>query len=493
MVVAMRSFFRTHGVAILAIVAVVLVFRSSALLFSTADSDEGLFFVVTREVLHGHLPYVKVWEDKPPLFFALLAAFAKIFGLSIVGFRLAADVAVAAAALGLYRIGALLPFQGRLVGLAAALTYAGLTTSDAGLATEAELFSTPFIVWAAVCVLQAAIEKRALTTTRAFTIGCLLGAATQIKESSGLEAAYVAIVALAITRYGVRQVAVGLIGALAPIVLGILPFAITGNMSAYLDANVWTVFRHTHALNGPIVWPHMLREEFEAFFPSALLALTLVATMRKQNEPSARLFVHFVAGWAIVDVITLMAINEFSFQSLPLMAPLSLLGSWAVVLLVPRGPALRTWALGIAVLTLIVHTAGQFGTAGYVLYHRLADRDPTFGDDTAKLAQYLRAHRGSGDWLYVADDETVLYFLTDAPLPTRFPFPPHLINPKQQLVAGSEGQKEVQRIFDTRPQYVVYGGSLADSTTNFAVITANLRAHYRRVYAVGHRGVYLRM
>ena len=137
---------RRDLIAALAIAVVVVVARAPALLRSVADYDESLYLLVARDVLAGNLPYVTVWECKPPLFFFLIAGWLKLFGLSIVSYRFLADAAVFVTAYALYCIGRALPTRGTLIGSTAALTYVGLTLSDSGTASEADIFVAPFLV-----------------------------------------------------------------------------------------------------------------------------------------------------------------------------------------------------------------------------------------------------------------------------------------------------------------------------------------------------------
>jgi len=63
----------------------VVVSRAPVLLQSVASVDEGLYALVAREWLRGHLPYTSVWETKPPFFFALLAGAFALFGETLLG------------------------------------------------------------------------------------------------------------------------------------------------------------------------------------------------------------------------------------------------------------------------------------------------------------------------------------------------------------------------------------------------------------------------
>lgn len=52
------------------------------------DWDESTFILIGQSILDGHLPYVALWELKPPLLFGAFAAAIAVFGDSIVGIRL---------------------------------------------------------------------------------------------------------------------------------------------------------------------------------------------------------------------------------------------------------------------------------------------------------------------------------------------------------------------------------------------------------------------
>jgi hypothetical protein len=199
----------------------------------------------------------------------------------------------------------------------------------------------------------------------------------------------------------------------------------------------------------------------------------------------------WLAAWAVTGLVMVLAIREFfGYQFIPVMAPASLLSAWALVTLTKV--RLRTAVIGgILVISIVAHTAGYVALSLDALYHRFALGDRTYGDDTARLAAYLSQHRGQGAWLYVMNDQPALYILTGAPPPTRFPFPPHLLDPEQEIVSGASKTHEVERILLARPDYVVFDGSKLYASARIGNKSAELLSrNYRLVYAVGERGVY---
>ncbi|HTV74371.1 MAG TPA: glycosyltransferase family 39 protein [Candidatus Acidoferrales bacterium] len=483
---------RGDVLAVLTIVVMVIAVRSPALLLSVADYDESLYLLVARDVLAGHLPYLTVWETKPPLFFFLIAAWSKIFGLSIVSYRFLADAAVAVTALAIYRIGAAFEARGRLIGFTAALTYAGLTVSDSGTASEAEIFIAPFITLAAANILPALAARTGVTARTAFCAGLFLGCATQIKESAGLEALYVGVLGAILLRRNVGALAALIFGAVVPVVLDIVPYAVTSTMPAYLDANLWSLLRRTHTPSHP-PYLDVVRQQAEALFPSIFLAAALPQALRHSASRDRRL-IYLLVAWCVIDLVTVAGIREFlAYQFLPVMVPLSVISAWTAVRLLGSRASLVPAALSIAIGIIVIHDAGQLVTAQRTLVQRYVRNDRYYGDDTMRIAAYLDAHRGTGKWLYVARDEPVLYFLTGAPVPTRFPFPPHLIQPEQEQVAGTDGAAEIRRIFSRKPRYVVFDGPVSrPEDAAVAVIAQNLRTDYDVVFSVDARRVYCR-
>jgi hypothetical protein len=475
----------------LAIVVIVLVVRSPVLLQSVADHDEALYLLVAREVLAGHLPYLTIWECKPPLFFFLIAGWCKLFGLSIVSYRFLADAAVIVTALSIRRIAAVFPARSRLVGFTAALTYIGLTVSDSGTASDAELFTTAFIALSAALLARAFARNERLRAGTAWQVGLFLACAAQIKETAALEALFFTVLAARAMSRDARAWAAFAAGGAAPIVAGALPYALSAQTPAYLDANLWSLLRRPQSPSHT-PWLDVVRQQLEGFFSAAFLAAALPWIARGATRREWRL-VTILLTWCLVDMLTVVAVGEyFAYQFLPLMLPASLLGAWALVRVLGSRASAAPAALCIALATILVHDAGQLADAGAIVAQRL-HADPYAGDDTARIAAYLNARHETGTWLYVARDEPALYVLTGAPVPTRFPFPQHLIEANQERVAGVQGAQEIEHIFARAPRYVVFDGPAdQDQGPEIATIARHLQRAYAVVYAIRERRVYQR-
>src|SRR4029077_301931 len=106
---------------------------------SVIDWDESTFILMGQNLLDGNLPYVELWDNKPPLAFAFFAPVI-LFWKSIVAVRIAGTICVFITAYFTYRIGTRI--WHREVGLLAAI-FSVVSTSllPAGQATMTEIIA----------------------------------------------------------------------------------------------------------------------------------------------------------------------------------------------------------------------------------------------------------------------------------------------------------------------------------------------------------------
>ena len=90
----------------------------------------------------------------------------------------------------------------------------------------------------------------------------------------------------------------------------------------------------------------------------------------------------------------------------------------------------------------------------------------------SQVAAYLQAHMNPDDALYVLDYEPILYYLVDARMPTRYIFPPHLIDVQFQAVDRIRPLEELDRIMAQAPFYVVRTSPPDVTLTNEAFAAA---------------------
>jgi 4-amino-4-deoxy-L-arabinose transferase-like glycosyltransferase len=158
---------------------------------SVIDWDESLYVLSARALLHGQLPYVAVFDNKPLGEPVLIAAAMTVLGKSVLTVRLLGCLGVAATTLLLPKLAALLRLP-PTAGLAASILYAAFTALLFGQPTNTELLFAPFTV-AALCVAAAEwhVPQWRYQVRAIIGMGLLFGIAIWIKYVAAVPAAVI--------------------------------------------------------------------------------------------------------------------------------------------------------------------------------------------------------------------------------------------------------------------------------------------------------------
>ncbi|MEO0813496.1 MAG: glycosyltransferase family 39 protein [Myxococcota bacterium] len=152
-----------------------LVLRAPFFWVDVIDWDESTFILMGDAWAGGSLPYLELWDNKPPLCFAPFALVQLLFGKSIVAVRLLGAICVALAGLAMYRAGSSLRSEN--AGLIAGLGTVVLATfASRGQATMSETLAIAPLAWAALPHLTGRLTARS-----AFLSGLLLSVATLVR------------------------------------------------------------------------------------------------------------------------------------------------------------------------------------------------------------------------------------------------------------------------------------------------------------------------
>ena len=459
-----------------ALTALVLLLHVPDLFRTIADYNEGLYAVVGREVVAGHLPYLTAWEAKPPAFFAIVALAMAIFGVNFTAMHMLAVTATIAVVLSVYAAGLAFSRDGVWIARAGAVITAALLLSDSGTAVEGELLGSAFAA-AAFAIAAHALAPRTLSRGAAFSCGVLASLAAGMK----ITLVPVALVACIAAAYACAPDAFAVLvcGALLPPAAQIVPFVLARRIDLLLDANLWTIFRR---FGVPPAHPpplEVLRQQLEAFFPAWLFIPFLPAALHAAGDERDRRIVLMCACWLLAALIAVAEIREFfGYQWTALMPPASLLAGWTAAR-AWRPPAARTVLLAAALAAVLAHLPGRL----------LMLREP---DRFAQVAAYLYdlppSERTS---LYVASNPGI-YVLADAPIPTRFALPQQLWARDMELAAGVDGYAELQRIFSRPPAVVVTAQTIAQQTAPAQMLRAQLARNYRIAFRSDDEVVLLR-
>ena len=121
------------------------------------DWDESVFVLIAANVLDGHLPYVELFDNKPPLIFFMLAGVMAVFGESLLVVRLFGDVCILASCAAVFAIARRWtdPISAGL----GTLTFIAISSADSfGQYTSSELPATALLM-AALWLLLARRDR----------------------------------------------------------------------------------------------------------------------------------------------------------------------------------------------------------------------------------------------------------------------------------------------------------------------------------------------
>ena len=475
----MRSRRLAVDVAALAFLAVTaLVFRLIAFPQAVIDWDESVYLLMARSMLQGHMPYTAVWDHKPPGVYVLFLLAQVLFGQSILSIRILAVLAVTASCFLLYLYGRNV-LGSRRIGLLAGLFYAIFSLQNGGMATHTEILMTPFVVGAFYLMNARAKVPAAIQLDRLgvfFLVGLALGAAIQIKTLAAFEA--LAVVGLIVSSILVARrqqrpllaarvtaaLALVALGILLPFLLAVVWFAAAGDLRDFYYANFTANFAYLHQAR--LSLDSVVRSLFGqvrnalVLWAGFVLAILLVWTGRRRR-PLAELELTVLGTWFFSALLGVLWTRRlFQHYYLEVLAPLCLIAAFAIVNAALADTRLRkkpqaVMAVGIVLLALAKPLAGpvQWNVREVVT---LARRTPRV-DVSVYIARYLDQQMAPDDFLYVADGQPILYFLTDAKIPTKYVQPANLNRTEIAAIIGEDPLQELDSIMRRQPKYVVLG------------------------------------
>jgi hypothetical protein len=212
---------------------------------------------------------------------------------------------------------------------------------------------------------------------------------------------------------------------------------------------------------------------------SVLLGPFFIAACRRAHPRCVR-DLGVLGTWlafGMIGVVFTRRINLHNF--LQVLPELCLIGSYVTVVGVGAGDVLERGRRRF--LVILILSLGMFRPLYDSTRASLAPLWEEPGqeakDISALLASYLRGKIGRGEYLYVVDNDPILYHLLEAKAPTRFVLPPYLIDEHFVRVAGIDPLAELDRIMHLKPQFVTVIDRENDSPF-YAKLRDHLKADY---------------
>ncbi len=455
---------RFAGTALLLLLGVLLA-RFPSFRPAVINPDEPIFALSAREILHGHLPYERLFDNKPVGSSFILALGLGLFGQSVLAVRLiGASFIWASAALVslLAEIGGLSRRQAFFSGL----IYIAFASTIGGFSTLTEILLTPFTVLAVILLyraLTAAGFGKRLMLISAAGLACGIAIAIKIVPlvPGGAVAGAVLVMLIACRRSTIAAAAVlalafGLFSAV-PMLIAAAVFLRAGELPMFLYSSFGFGAAYASIHPGVTMIAQRLATTVDSLWPLLALApiaiVALVTSWRRRRAPDALPLLATV--WLFGELLAASAsLHFYPHYFLNALPPLAILSAYAIRALLSWAGVAEGPGGGRAILLLS-------GIIAFIPVERaqvdlLRDMNAN-GDQPRKIAGLIeRASAGRTPTLFVTNYQLcVLYRLTGAPLPpTRFVIPNFLFTRQATIIRGDPAA-EVARVLASRPDFIV--------------------------------------
>ncbi len=429
--------------------------RSPSFDVSTSDADESLFLLIGGNWLQGHLPYAEIWDVKPPGLFAIFALAQLVFGPGILAARLVSAFAVFLTSCALFRFSRR-HLGGGLVGVGAAMLYPAYSLILYGLRSRPELLLAFLVV---IGLDLAVMQWRRAAGGSDYRVvalaGLLFGLAFTVKQTAIFEALLAAGLLSTGSGRGFQRVdwrallVFGLAGFL-PSLGFLIYFTLEGvpallYMAPFIGATQRLGGDGIGFVEGVLRILPMMKPLLPLFI-GALLLCTERHALRASAEADGT---RAIGLWTLAATTGMLAMRSMYFQYLiPLVAPLLLATLVVARIYIVRIAETRVRTLAAATMALVL--------AAYPILwlHFYEQQDAGWSHLPAMAVAELRADGlQSRDSIYVVDQETTIYLLARARIPTRFPQSQHLVC--DFALPGTDQAEEIRRTMASAPRFVL--------------------------------------
>jgi hypothetical protein len=428
------------------VVLATLAFGSVSLVYPFGR-DQGIHAFIADSVLHGKVLYREIFNLKPPLTTGVHALALLLFGHSMMAIRLLDLLWTAATGLMLFAFVRQAFGHLRVAALAGVLYALQYYACDFWTTAQTDGWLNLPLAMTFLLVLRGLRDDaspRRVWIGAGVGIGLAAAFKYTVVLACPLLAAMLALWGAGSLRRRLRAagwLAVGTASIMASLGLGL---AAAGAMPAFLESQFGLALAYTRLAAHPgnpvvgFINPLVENSQFHPMLALGLfggLGLLVMFFLR----PEYRRVLGLIFAWALVaSFSTLIQRKYFFYQYLPLFTVTSLLGSvvWIAVPIQRRGlrNVCTVLAVSAAFLPLATSSLGErFSDLSAVisgqrtlrehwnspLYH--FNTDFSLRDDLA-LSDYLVAHTGARQPVFIWGFEPLVYFVSQRPLVSRFPY-----------------------------------------------------------------------
>lgn len=428
--------------------------------------DENTFILMGQSLLNGNLPYIELWDNKPPLAFAPFAFFIWLFGKSIVGIRIGATIFVAVTSFFTFLIGK--HIWGKQVGLLTAVLCVFFYTWGFGsLNLVIEIIaSVPLMAALALGVM------RESTPQTSFFVGLLISLTAMIAMNIAYLSIFMGLYILVQTILNkgsiTRHLSMYVLGGMVPIGLTILPYAINGHSqilyNSIITAPLQYVSAHGSALESLLILLSKGSRNNNALLWIGSLGGVGVSLMNwksytRSQKQGLVLIITFFLG-TVFSVIN--SGGSFRHYLIHLIAFMALSAGYFYSFLSRH---VSRFATTFLLLFCLINSATVWEPTDRNLFgeyvniaQKLKNHQSLSHGTGYELAQYLRKENPSREAVYLMNFH-IAYWLTDTKPLSKFSTHPSNIT-KEYLLKAIEGPQattvsEVARILDKNPRFIV--------------------------------------
>jgi hypothetical protein len=458
----------TKAAVILSLLTVALLTRARGFGDPAIHVDEQFYLLVADRMWHGALPYVDIWDRKPILLFLIYAALRPLSPDGVVAYQIGATLFAVATAFVIVLIAQRFTnLRGAWLAGVAYLLYLPALNGAGG---QSPVFYNLFLVLAALEVIHAEEAHSQKDILRRGLL-CMFwsGLAIQVKYTAVFEGASFGVWLLILLMRRncgsppriIAYAGFWIVVALAPTILALAFYVLTGHGEAFVQANFLSIFQKHQPPNfwrADLLWMSAVE-----LAPLLFVAAFSFPLLLRDNKGSAT--VYFLLLWTLFGTADFFCLGiYYAHYALPVSVPLVII----------CGPLLGTKIGGLAAMALfgwVALTATEVLSTNLRQFHK---------GRVAALVEAARPYVAHG-CLYLHDGPSVVYLLTHSCLPTRYPFPGHL-NEEAEAQA-TDATRSMAELLATRPSaiFVMAKPIQPPNLATRAMLDAVLARDYQRI------------
>lgn len=452
------------------LVALVFLTQMTDLQVEVIDWDESTFLLMANEVLHGHLPYVSGFDNKPPFMFLALAAFLAPYGKSLFVARLFGDLCLAIIAILSFKIAE--QRSGQLaVALGAGMLIAFSTLGFANH-TQPEHLAMALVMGALLCAMRSNSDLSSAAGAGALMSLAVLTRSNLILTAAALGLYYAIAFFFPRDRTNRLSIFAFVIGGLVPLALLFLVYALNGALPELLLALVDVPAAYATGQLGPLdaLRAHygdarqLLSREPIILWPFIALSVWGGIVLGVQLLSSA-----FRRGATLDDDALIIVLTGAATFASVMLSGAAYPHYWNQ--LAPFAAILIAWALAahrrhfpsflilIASCTVaIVYALSMHASSSLHVVRHWSDLEAQH--PLRRIASRIAEDRAPGDAVWALEGHLILWYLDQQSVSRAAVHPSNLFRPtiiRTLEDADYVPKNEFQRVLQALPRYVVYG------------------------------------